>query len=56
MKCMTQDYEGVSVKTTVIQSSSIHRYITYMHRYIKRLQTMSISDMLSDKFFIDLYL
>ena len=51
---MTQDYKIVGVETTATQSSSIHRYIKYI--YVKRPQTIPASDMLSDKFFIDLYL
>lgn len=56
IKSMTQDYKDVEVETTATQSYSIHRYITYLPRYIKRPQNMPASDMLSDKFFIDLYL
>lgn len=51
---MTQDYKIVGVETTATLSFPIHRYIMYI--YVKRLQTMPTSDMLSDKFFIGLYL
>lgn len=53
VKTMTQDYKIIEAETATQRTSS-HRHIKYI--YTKRPWTIPFSDMLSNKFFIDLYL
>lgn len=56
VKSVTQNYKDVGVKTTATRILLFTGTSCDVHRHIKRPQTITVSDMLRDKFFIDLYL